>query len=246
MCVYVCDDIKASSSQGFAMCPESFDMSRCIIKTLPHAQFPVPDTTAILTLVIISSLLYSVPFPYFTYVLQRCADPTMWEIYFSFSIPAFTGVFLRLSVSPVGKLDHLGMWTLFCRVFFFFLVLSSLFSSLARRWHPKLLSLNQTDWSGVWRGQWPPSDVQPGICEGTDLTFFWGAGIWPQHSCFTPSPSHLLPSLKSFCVWSFSSSWSMILSSLDSRLVHTHSNTQNKPSCSRSYYQTLGVATFLF
>lgn len=134
---------------------------------------------------------------------------------------------------------------LFSAVFFFFLVLSSLFSSLARRWHPKLLSLNQTDWSGVWRGQWPPSDVQPGICEGTDLTFFWGAGIWPQHSCFTPSPSHLLPSLKSFCVWSFSSSWSMILSSLDSRLVHTHSNTQNKPSCSRSYYQTLGVTTFL-
>lgn len=105
---------------------------------------------------------------------------------------------------------------------FFFLFFLPFFSSLARRWHPKLLSLNQTDWSGVWRGQWPPSDVQPGICEGTDLTFFWGAGIWPQHSCFTPSPSHLLPSLKTFCVWSFSSSWSMLLSSLDSRLEHTH------------------------
>lgn len=71
VCICVCDDIKASSSQGFAMCPESFDMSRCIIKTLPHARFPVPDTTAILTLVVISSLLYSVSPPYLTYVLQR-------------------------------------------------------------------------------------------------------------------------------------------------------------------------------
>lgn len=125
-----------------------------------------------------------------------------------------------LSVNrAAGSIGHVDSFPQF---FFFFLFFLPFFSSLARRWHPKHLSLNQTDWSGVWHGQWPPSDVQPGICEGTDLTFFWGAGIWPQHSCFTPSPSHLLPSLKSFCVWSFSSSWSMLLSSLNSKLEHTH------------------------
>ncbi len=170
-CICVCDDIKASSSQGFAMCPEWFDMSRCIIKTLPHARFPVPDTTAILTLVVISSLLYSVSPPYLTYVLQPCADPKRWEIYSSFAALAFSGV-MGLSAcicQSTEQLDDLDMW-LFSP--FFFLFFLPFFSSLARRWHPKLLSLNQTDWSGVWRGQWPPSDVQPGICEGTDLTFF--------------------------------------------------------------------------
>lgn len=36
MCLCVFNDIKEPGSPEFAMCPESFDMSRCIIKTLPH------------------------------------------------------------------------------------------------------------------------------------------------------------------------------------------------------------------
>ncbi len=127
-CICVCDDIKASSSQGFAMCPEWFDMSRCIIKTLPHARFPVPDTTAILTLVVISSLLYSVSPPYLTYVLQPCADPKRWEIYSSFAALAFSGV-MGLSAcicQSTEQLDDLDMWLFShffsCSFFPFFLL----------------------------------------------------------------------------------------------------------------------------
>ncbi len=128
LCMCVCDDIKASSSQGFAMCPESFDMSRCIIKTLPHAWFPVPDTTASLTPVVISSLLYSVSPPYLTYVLQPCADTTRWEIYSSFPDLALSGV-MGLSAcicQSTKQLDDLGMWLFFpfssCSFFPFFLL----------------------------------------------------------------------------------------------------------------------------
>lgn len=36
-CVHACSvTSKGPAAPGFAMCPESFDTSRCIIKTLPH------------------------------------------------------------------------------------------------------------------------------------------------------------------------------------------------------------------
>ncbi len=61
------------------------------------------------------------------------------------------------------------------------------------------------------KGQTLPSSKEP--------------GIWPQHSCFTPSPSHLLPSLKSLWFWSFSSSWSIYCQARNPDwCTHTHTH----------------------